>query len=88
MAGMRAHFNVNTLDEIPNKRTAEVDSILGYKENCVCVICVYIYLATEEKGGGDTVLNVAVHYRLQSIFIYFLYKNKFSPCCLRETKPD
>lgn len=66
MPGISKCFDVNMLDEIPNRSNEEVDSVLGQKEKCV--LYMYICLAAEENRG-HFMLNGAVCCGLQPIFI-------------------
>lgn len=97
MARISKHFDVNMLDEIPNKRTAEVGKVLGEEGKrecvlcvCMCVLYMHTYMAAEGKSEVTLhwILDVAVNCRLQQIFIYVHTKINFSLCCFRKIKLD
>ena len=90
MARISKHFDVNMLDEIPNKRTAEVGKVSGEGGKRECVLYMHTYMAAEGKSEVTPhwILDVAVNCRLQQIFIYVHTKINFSLCCFRKIKLD
>lgn len=80
--GISKCFDVNMLDEIPNRSNEEVDSVLGQKEKHV--LCMYMCLAAEET---EKTLHAEWGRELWATANIYLYKN-FSPHCFRETKLD
>lgn len=51
MVRISEHSDVNTPDEISNKRIPKVDSVLGLDKKSVCVCVVYIHIFV--SGGKE-----------------------------------